>query len=363
MKIKILKEDLVKNIQNIQNVVTTKSSLPVLSNVLIEAGQQEVCLTGTDLDIGISSKFVCEIEEKGAIAVPAKRFSDIVRELPEEDIFISTMKNNSMTIKCGKCFFKILGLPKEDFPKLPEFDNSPHVTIDQGVLKKMLSMTCFSMSHDEARYVLNGSLFIFKNKELTIVTTDGKRLSFIKRDTQESAPEKTIIVPSKTIYELNRVLNDQGNTKITFGENQVRFDVENVTTISRLIEGEFPDYKQVIPEEHKDKVSINREQFLLGVKRAALFTTQDSRSIKINILKNKIIVSKSNPMVGETKEEIEADYKGPEITMGFNPSYLTDILKVIPKDELEIELWGPDKPAVMRIEDWYVYLVLPMQLA
>ena len=363
MKIKVFKSDLVKNIQKVQNVISSKSSLPILSNVLIEADQGNVRLTSTDLDIGISSIFSSEIEEEGAITVPAKRFSDIIKELPDEDILINTMKNNSMSIKCGKCFFKILGLPKEDFPKLPEFKTEPDVIMEQGVLKNMLSMTYFSMSHDETRYVLNGALFLFKTNQLTIVTTDGKRLSLLKKELPNTVTDRSIIVPSKTIYELNRVLESEGDVQITLSENQIRFEAQNITIISRLIEGEFPNYSQVIPKEAKEKVVLNREQFLLGVKRAALLTTQDSRAIKIDVLRNKMVISKSHPNIGEAKEEIDTTYNGNEISVGFNPGYLMDVLKVVPKDELEVEIAGPDKPVVIRIEGWCLYLLLPMQLA
>ena len=364
MKIKILKNALVKSIQTVQNVITSKSSLPILSNVLITADEQKVKMTGTDLDVGILTTFPSVVEEEGAIAVPAKRFNDIVRELPDEEVLISTMKNNSMTIQCSKCFFKILGLPKEDFPALPDFGEMSYVIIDQGVFKKMLSMTCFSMSHDETRYVLNGSLFLFKANQLTIVATDGKRLSLIRKDIiSKETEDRSVIVPSKTIYELNRILQDEGEIKISFIENQIRFELGNITIISRLIEGEFPNYEQVIPSEIQEKILINRESFLLGVKRTALLATQDSQSIKMDILKNKIIISKSSPNIGEAKDEIETVYNGREITTGFNPNYFIDVLKVIPKDEIGIEILGPDKPAVIRIEDWYIYLSLPIQLA
>ena len=362
MKLKILKNDLVENIQYVQNVISSRVSLPILSNVLIEAEANKIKLTSTNLDIGICSVFSSDVEEEGAITVPAKRFSDIIRELPDEDILISTLKNNSMAIKCGKCFFKILGLPKEDFPKLPEFENKPTIVMEQAILKTMLNMTHFSMSYDETRYVLNGALFLFKSDYFVIVTTDGKRLSLVKKKISKELPDISMIVPAKTIYELNRILGDDGEVKITFGGNQVRFELKNITIISRLIEGEFPNYSQVIPGEAKEKILVNREAFLLGVKRAALLTTQDSQSVKLDILKNKIIVSKTNPNIGEAKEEIDVVYKGHDITVGFNPGYLIDVLKVVPKDELEIEVAGSDKPAVIRIEDWYVYLVLPMQL-
>ena len=362
MKIKILKQNFLKNIQHVQNIISSKSSLPILSNILIEAEKNKVTLTSTDLDIGVSSTLETEVEEEGAITIPAKRFNDIIKELPDEDISISTMKNNSMIIKCSKCVFKIIGLPKEEFPKLPEFKDEPSVVIKQSVLKNMISMTHFSMSRDETRYVLNGALFLFKGKKLTIVTTDGKRLSLVKKDIEKDGLNKAIIVPSKTIYELNRILGDDGDVRIVFSENQVKFDLKNITIISRLIEGDFPNYEQVVPKEPPEKIMIQRSQFLDGIRRAALLTTQDSQSVKFEILKNKIVVSKSSPNIGEVREEMDTVYKGHEITVGFNPNYIMDVLKVMPQDEIALEVFGPDKPAVIRIEDWFLCLALPMQL-
>lgn len=362
MKIKILKQAFLKNIQHVQNIISSKNNLPILSNILIEAEKGRVVLTSTDLDIGISSVLETDVEEEGAITIPAKKFNDIIKELPDEDISISTMKNNAMVIKCSKCFFKIIGLPKEEFPKLPEFKDEPSVVIKQSVLKNMISMTHFSMSHDETRYILNGSLFLFKGKQLTIVTTDGKRLSLVKKDIEKEGLNKAIIVPSKTIYELNRILGDEGDVKIIFSENQVKFNLKNITIISRLIEGDFPSYEQVVPKEPPEKIIIQRSQLLDGIRRAALLTTQDSQSVKFEILKNKLVVSKSSPNIGEAREEMDTTYKGYEITVGFNPNYIMDALKVMPQDEIALEVFGPDKPAVMRIEDWFLYLALPMQL-
>lgn len=362
MKIKILKQAFLKNIQHVQNIISSKNSLPILSNILIEAEKGKVVLTSTDLDIGISSVLETDVEEEGAITIPAKKFNDIIKELPDEDISISTMKNNAMVIKCSKCFFKIIGLPKEEFPKLPEFKDEPSVVIKQSVLKNMITMTHFSMSHDETRYILNGSLFLFKGKQLTIVTTDGKRLSLVKKDIEKEGLNKAIIVPSKTIYELNRILGDEGDVKIIFSENQVKFNLKNITIISRLIEGDFPSYEQVVPKEPQEKIIIQRTQLLDGIRRAALLTTQDSQSVKFEILKNKLVVSKSSPNIGEAREEMDTTYKGYEITVGFNPNYIMDALKVMPQDEIALEVFGPDKPAVMRIEDWFLYLALPMQL-
>ena len=214
----------------------------------------------------------------------------------------------------------------------------------------------------QTKNALHGALFLFKGKKLTIVTTDGKRLSLVKKDIEKDGLNKAIIVPSKTIYELNRILGDDGDVRIVFSENQVKFDLKNITIISRLIEGDFPNYEQVVPKEPPEKIMIQRSQFLDGIRRAALLTTQDSQSVKFEILKNKIVVSKSSPNIGEVREEMDTVYKGHEITVGFNPNYIMDVLKVMPQDEIALEVFGPDKPAVIRIEDWFLCLALPMQL-
>ncbi len=227
----------------------------------------------------------------------------------------------------------------------------------------MLSLTNFSMSHDETRYVLNGTLFLFKEKTLTLVATDGRRLAFIKKEFPNIENiNKEFIVPFKATLELNRVLKEEGTLRASLASNQVLFELDGTSIISRLIEGEFPNYEQVIPKEAKEKIKISREDFLQAAKRTGLFTTQDSQSIKLELFKNKMVVSKNSPNIGEAHEEIDIDYKGAELVVGFNPVYLTEVLKVLSLDEIEFELISGDKPGVIRTKE-YLYLVLPMQLA
>lgn len=363
MKFGILKEALTDGVLNVQNVISSKTTLPILSNILIETNKDSIKLTATDLDIGISSLVPAEIEEEGSITIPAKKFADIVRELPNEEIFISTMKNNFLNIKCEKIFFKIMGLPKEDFPKPPEFKDTAQIILEQKELKEMLGLTGFAISHDETRYILSGTLFLFKEKSLTLVATDGRRLALAKKEFGNIENlNNEFIVPSKTVYELNRILKEEGNLKILVNPNQVLFELDGTSIISRLIEGEYPNYQQVIPKESKEKIRLNRENFLLAAKRVALFTTQDSQSIKLEVFKNKLVVSKSSPNLGEARQEIDTDYKGTELVIGFNPAYLTEALKALNLDEIELELVSSDKPGVIRTEE-YLYLVLPMQIA
>jgi DNA polymerase-3 subunit beta len=362
MKFKVEKASLINAIQTVQNVITTKSALPILANILIEAQAGTLKLTATDLDIGITCVIPVDIQEAGAITVPAKRFSDIVKEFALEMVSVTTKKNNQVIIDSDMCQFKIMGLIKEEFPKLPEFKDKKATKIDQGVLKQMLSLTAFAVSLDETRYVLNGILFKINKNQLTLVSTDGKRLAVAERKlTAESDIEISMIVPLKTIQELNRNLQDEGELSLVVSSNQALFDLGSIGIVSRLIEGEFPDYKQVVPAVSENKMKVARSQLLLAVKRAALLSTPDYQAVKLEVFKNKLVISKSTPDVGEFHEELAVEYQGRELVIGFNPVYLIDILKNLDEEAVFLELVDGEKPGVIRISG-YVYIVLPMRL-
>ncbi|MEK6727411.1 MAG: DNA polymerase III subunit beta [Candidatus Omnitrophota bacterium] len=362
MRFKAEKDILLNGIQTVQNIITTKSALPILSNILIETQQDGVRLTATDLDVGISCVIPVDIQEAGAITIPAKRFSDIIKELPLDDVTIATKKNNQVNITTDVCEFRIMGLAREEFPKLPEFKDREAIKIEQPTLKEMLGLTSFAVSFDETRYILNGTLLKIDKNILTMVSTDGKRLAVIEKKLNQG-PEKDIyiIVPIKTIHELSRNLKDEGEISLILGNNQVLFDLGKVIIISRLIEGEFPDYRQVVPAVSENKVKVDREKFLLAVRRAALLATPDYQAVKLEVFKNKLVVSKSTPDVGESREEVAVTYQGKELIIGFNPNYLIDVLKNLDTDSVELELTDSEKPGVIRING-YVYIVLPMRL-
>lgn len=363
MKLIVDKNILLSGVQSIQNVITTKSTLPILSNVLIETEQGNLRLTATDLDVGISCVIPVETQEEGAITIPAKRFSDIIKELPGESVKINVKKNNSVVIDTESCQFKIMGLPREEFPKLPEFQDREVIKIEQPILKQLFNLTSFAVSHDETRYVLNGILFQIKKNTLTLVSTDGKRLAIAeKKLSQDIDKEIHIIIPVKTLRELDRNLHDEGELSVVLGANQILFDLGDITIISRLIEGEFPDYKQVIPPPSNNKIKLDREQFLLAVKRASLLATPDYQAVKFEVFKNKLVVSKSTPDVGESREELLIEYTGRELVIGFNPDYILDVLKNLHNETVELEVTDAEKPGVIRLAG-YVYIVLPMRLS
>ncbi|HTY45220.1 MAG TPA: DNA polymerase III subunit beta [Patescibacteria group bacterium] len=362
MKFKIEKDVLLNGIQTVQNIITPRAVLPILSNILIEVKTDSLRLVATDLDIGITCVIPVNTQEVGGITIPAKRFYDIIRELPSDTVLINTKKNNLVVIETDMCQFKIMGLASEEFPKLPEFKDKEAIRLDQVTLKEMLGLTSFAVSFDESRYILNGILFKINKNTLTLVATDGKRLAIIEKKLKHEVEKDVhIIVPIKTIHELNRNLKDEGEVSLVLGQNQALFDMGNTQVVSRLIEGEFPDYKQVIPQSSPNKLGIAREEFLLAVKRAALLSTPDYQAVKLELFKDKLVISKSTPDIGESREEVAVEYRGKEMVIGFNPAYLADVLKNIQTEKVEFELTDSEKPGVIRING-YTYIVLPMRL-
>ena len=369
MKITTTKDSLLKGIQIVQNAVSNKATLPILSHILIEA-KKELKLTATDLEIGISVKVDGEVSEEGALTVPAKKFSEIIKELPPQTpIHISLKKGQSITIEAGKSYFRLIGLLKDDFPQLPEFPSGSAKNIDlvkipQKILKEMIQLTSFAISHDETRYVLNGILFSFKDKSLKLVSTDGRRLALMEKNIPDMGNlKKDVIVPTKTIQELQRNLTGEGDVLFCFKENQLQINVGQVLITSRLIEGEFPNYDQVIPKKIKEEFKVNTQEFLQATRRANILTNQESQSVKINIIKDRMIITKNTPELGEAREELEVNYKGGELVIGFNPTFLIDVLKNVENENVNFGFIDPEKPAVIKSGEDYTYIVLPMQVS
>lgn len=364
MKVGFLKNDLLKGVQVAIDVISDRTTLPILSNFLIETMGDGVKITATDLDVGITTNVPAKIEKEGAVTIPAKKFADIIKELPNGEISLEIKKNNQVIIDAKPCFFKIMGLPKDEFPIPPKLSKSEKLTLEQAVFKKMLRLTSFAVSRDETRYVLNGIFFKVLGDFLELVATDGRRLAIVREkiDTPKAAI-KEIIIPIKTINELNRILTETGKIDILFGENQVCFDLDGTRIISRVIEGEFPNYAQVVPKEVKDKIVVDKERFSEAIRRINLLTSQDSPSVKIEVFKNKIVVSKNTPEVGQGQDVVDLleEYQGKEFFIGFNPNYLIEALKNISENKVSLEVVSGDKPGVIRIDEQYIYVVLPMQ--
>ncbi|HMC24684.1 MAG TPA: DNA polymerase III subunit beta, partial [Candidatus Udaeobacter sp.] len=250
MKFSVAKEKLLEGLQQVQNVVSTRTTLPILSNVLLQAHGDEIHLTTTDLDVGVRGSCEADVEKEGATTLPARRLFNIVRELPSSEIQVDVNGKNAASIRSGQSFFKILGLPEEEFPPLPKFEDAKVVTIRQKDLRDGLRKTSYAISTDETRYVLNGVLFSFKDNKLTLVATDGRRLAMGEIELEfPRSHEADLIIPTKAVTELQRLLADDGEIKVSMGSGQIAFDLNKTLLVSKLIEGNYPNYRQVIPSE------------------------------------------------------------------------------------------------------------------
>jgi len=364
MKFSVTKEKLLEGLQQVQNVVSTRTTLPILSNVLLQANGNEVHLTTTDLDVGVRGSFEAEVEKEGATTLPARRLFNIIRELPSSEIRIEVDGKNAASIRSGQSFFKILGLPEEEFPPLPKFEDAKVVTIRQKDLRDGLRKTSYAISTDETRYVLNGVLFSFKDNKLTLVATDGRRLAMLDLELEFPRSHETdIIVPTKAVTELQRLLTDDGDLKVSMGSGQIAFDLNKTLLVSKLIEGNYPNYKQVIPSDAKERVTLERETFLNSLRRVSLLASDKSNSIKLNFSKNNIDITANTPEVGEAKESLAVAYKGRDFSIAFNPEFLMAPLRNLTEDEVFLDLIDEMSPGVLKIQTPFLYVLMPMRIS
>jgi DNA polymerase-3 subunit beta len=364
MKFSVSKEKLLEGLQTVQNVVSTRTTLPILSNVLLQAVDGQLRLTTTDLDVGVRGSVDAQIEKPGATTLPARRLFTIVRELPAAEIQIDVDSKNVASIRSGQSFFKILGLPEEEFPPLPKFENAKVFTIRQKELRDGLKKTSYAISTDETRYVLNGILCSFKDNKLTLVATDGRRLALVDIELEfPRSQEVDIIIPTKAVTELQRLLGEEGDVKLSVGENQVAFEVGGTLLVSKLIEGNYPNYRQVIPGETKERITLEREAFLNAVHRVSLLASEKSNSVKLVFSKNNIDIMSNTPEVGEASESLAVQYKGKEFSIAFNPEFLMAPLRNLPNDEVFLDLTDEMSPGVIKIQTPFLYVLMPMRIS
>jgi DNA polymerase-3 subunit beta len=368
MNLTISKEQIINGLQSVQNVVSTRTTLPILSNVLLRAEGEKLELTATDLDVTIACSVEAKIKRPGASTIPVKRLFGIVRELNNSEIDLEVDDKNVCSIRSGPSFYKINGLSADEFPPLTKFKEDKKVTLPQETVRGMMKKTSFAISTDESRYVLNGIYISLKDHKMTMVATDGRRLALV--DEEADVSEKSqgeFIVPAKTVNELNRLLQDKGEVEIHYAENQASFTLKDdkvspILIITKLIEGNYPNYRQVIPAEAKERVSLVREEFLHALRRAEIMTSEKSNSVKLSFSKNKLEITANSPEVGEAKESLAVNYKGPDMAIAFNPKYMIDPLNALPNDEVFLELIDELSPGVLKINGPFLYVVMPMRL-
>lgn len=372
MKVICSKADLFKGIQTVQNIISAKITLPILSHLLLETKGNQLRLVSTDLETGIACLIPAEVIESGGIAIPARTIGGVIRDLPDADVRLS-VKKGVITINCQKGIFKIAGLEKDSFPELPQIKEGKSFTLRQDTLKEMLRKTSFAVSHDETRRALTGIFFIIKKGKLRLVATDGKRLVYIERKIDIlPGVEREIILSFKASNEMSHLLGEgEKEVKIILGENQVAFHLNGTKLISRLIEGHFPEYRKVIPTKPKERISLIRKPFLLALKRVSVLTSKQSSSVRLDVSKDKLLLTATAPEVGDAREELDLDYEGGEISIAFNPIYMLDFLKNEEEEKVCLELTDALNPGLMRPvitdkersrEEKHLYVIMPMKL-
>lgn len=376
MKITINNESLLSALSAVQNVISSRTTLPILSNVLMEAFENKLKLTATDLDVTVSCEVEAKVEVAGSITLPSKRFLGIVRELETPEIDLN-VEDTICAIHAGASYFKIHGLPFDDFPPMPKLENEKEISITQSQLKSLLRKTSFAMSLDEVRYVLCGILFKLEEQRITAVATDGRRLAKVEEQSETGASaESEFIVPNKAVVELARLLEEEGRVDLKWTETQASFSLVSTHPesedsglpmkkflMTKLVDGSFPNYAQVIPSECKERITLIREEFLHALRRAEIMTSDKANSVKLQISKNTMQITSNTPEVGEARETLAIKHDGGEITIAFNPQYVMDPLKVLEEDEVVLELIDDLSPGVLKTNSPFLYVIMPMRMS
>lgn len=371
MNFAIEKEDLLTGLARAQSIVERRTAMPILANVLLEAKKGELIITATDLEVGIRGSHPAMVEKEGGITLPAKNLFEIVKELPRGKITFQKKENFWVQIASGKAVFNIVGLSPEDYPSLPNHKDKKFYDMNPQILKEMIEKTIFSVSNDETRYHLNGIFFEKSEKDgnrMRMVATDGHRLSLIDKTfdfSNELTFTRGVIIPKKGMVEIRKLLEEEeGSYQIGFDTNNVIIRKESVVLFIRLIDGEYPDYQQVIPAGNKKKIVVNRDKFLSSLRRISLLANERSKAIRLSVKPNVLEISTNNPEVGEAKEEIDISYMGQTMETAFNARYFMDILSAMQSEAVILELDDKLSPGVVRpTEDSECFfVVMPMRI-
>jgi len=370
MELVVRKNDLLRELQLFQGIVERKNTIPILANVLMDARGDHVHFLATDLEVGLRSKCSATVTKPGSLTLPAKKFFEIVRSLPETDIRISEEKGG-VKVAADRFDSRMQTLPKDDFPTLPDAASSTGATLSRASIKEMVTKTQFAITGEDTRYFLNGALFVLRADSMSLVATDGHRLALVtcprdskpKKDGDEDRP----ILPKKTLGELGRLLTE-GDGDITYerGENHLFFRVGDRLLISRMIDGQFPAYERVIPKGNDKHIEFERDRLTNAVRRVALLSNERSRAVKFQVDKGKVDVMSSSPDVGEAHETMSVDYTGASMQICFNAQYVLDFLSALSCDVVSLDLKDEVSQAVMKpvgVEGYdYTYVIMPMRV-
>jgi len=367
MKLSVSKDELQEKLSNIQNIVGKRNTMPILSHFLLDIDKNGAYIIATDLETALKEPLVVEIEKEGRLCLPARKLFEIVREI-EGDVVLESTDEQWLKIKAGASDFRLACLPASEFPEWPVMEDVEEIASEAPVLMEMIEKTIYSAGESDTRHTINGLLFHAQpgNKSLTFVGTDGHRLALIvKQLNGEVREEKRIIVPRKAASELRRFLDrEEGKVKISIGKNHLLFTVGNVQFLTRLIEGTYPDYENVIPQANERKLLVKRGTFTKAIRRVSVMSRERANAVRFDIAEGTLVISSSDPDLGEAKEDVPIDYKGETLSIGFNARYLLDILGAMTSENITLEFQDPLSPVLLKEEgrEDYRCVIMPMRI-
>lgn len=370
MKLVCEKDVILKAINSVTKAVASKTTMPILEGILIQTNDKEVKFTTYDLEIGIEYIMECTVEEQGATVVNAIMFSEIIRKLPDAEIHIEINENNLLVIECEGSLYKLATMNPEEFPELPKIDIENSIEMEQNSLKDMVRKTIFAVSTEENRPIFTGCLFEIRNNKLNVVAVDGFRLAWKSKFLQTAVNDFSAVIPGRTLNEINKILNDSFDTiKIGVSKNQALFEMENCKVVTRTLDGEFLNYKSVIPNNWETRIRVNKNSLQDSFERISLISASSIEKekkypVKVSVDIGKITISCTN-QTGEAKEEIYISTEGKNIEAGFNPKYFLDALRAIDDPEVFIDFGSSISPCIIRPTEEngdYIYMVLPIRM-
>jgi len=365
MKLSVSREALLKPLQAVIGVVERRQTMPILANVLLVAKDGQVAVTGTDLEVELVATVDVEVEGAGEITVPGRKLLDICRALPESAEVSISVSGEKLNVKSGRSKFSLMTLPAAEFPRVGDIDAGQTLSVSQATLAKLLDKTHFSMAQQDVRYYLNGLLLETGQKWLRAVATDGHRLALCEVELDEQKmPEQQVIVPRKGVLELQRLIGGEGELQIELGSNHIRIQLEHIRYTSKLIDGRFPEYERVIPQDTDNQLTADREAFRGALQRTAILSNEKYRGIRLIIKKGGLLLQAHNPEQEEAEEEVEISYSGDDIEIGFNVNYLLDAFGAIESDEIVLAVVDGNSSCLLRDpgNDECKYVVMPMRL-
>ncbi|MGH7326102.1 MAG: DNA polymerase III subunit beta [Candidatus Rokuibacteriota bacterium] len=364
MEVVLDRDAFLKGLQMVHNIVEPRQTLPILANVLLEAEDEAVRVTATDLEVGARVTVPARVASRGSITVSARKLAEIVKELPAASLSLKVGDSAAVTIRCGGVNYRLVGMTPDDFPAVVPAAPPAWLRMEAGVLKEMLTQTSFAISHDESRFALNGVLFVLQPKEVRFVATDGHRLAVATRGVGQGLSGVTGIVPRKAVIEIMRVLGASEDVQIAITENQFVLQMPNFVMTARLIEGQFPNWEAVMPRNHPGRLTLKRLALAAALRRVSVMAEERNKPVRLVLASGSLTLSAASHDLGEAEEALEVDYTGAELTIGFNSRYILDALAPMEHDDVLFEFKDGLSPGVLRsaADDGYCCVIMPMRI-